>query len=354
MAEQKDSFVYCATQPLLFSQNSHEAIIQTLDRFLGYDENYFPLLFPAEVYEAALDTVNDAKIVFSSGVHPNYDLYEINPDQAVRDVGGRYAGKLSSARVDRTGHPTTMAVLELDPDPDIEQLIIEGKLSLSPSLGLTRDDAGNIIKIKFQNLLIFPETPNSMSVPRDQGTKILNSQPNHIQQSGKIMAEPTVIETTVEKPIVDPALAAKINEMAAQFTAFQSKTADLEAQIKAKNEELTKKDEAFAQFTEKIEAEKIAAKELEFQGLIHDPLFPEGLLKAENAEEILKSEFNASPAQFTRRVLSVYATQNTFLENAGGEQGQQFSKRKSESKWDTDEGKLLLVKLGVTREQMEG
>lgn len=359
---EKETHLYCATSPLYFSQNNHDAIIQTLDRHLGYDENWFPIFFPHEVYERALDTVNDAKIVFSSGVHPDYDLYELNPEQAVRDAGGRFAGSLTNARVDMTGHPTACATLALDPDPDIEQLIAEGKLSVSPSLGLTRDEAGNIIKVVFQNLLIFPETVNGPAVPGDPGTKILNTKPNPkhedhsinpTQFSGKTMNE------QIEKPIIDPAVTAQLQELAQQFSTFKTgletakaETEGLKAQLAAKDDELKAEKEAFAQFTAKLEDERAKAKEAEFQGLIHDPLFPEGLLKAENAEELLRTEFNTSPAQFTRRILTVYATQGKILGEKGQEQGQQFSQQKSESKWDSDEGKNLLSKLGVKRERM--
>ncbi len=359
---ENETHLYCSTTPLYFSQNNHDAIIQTLDRHLGYDENWFPIFFPHGVYERAIDTVNDAKIIFSGGGHPDYDLYELNPEQAVRDVGGRFAGYLTDARIDMTGHPTACATLVLDPDPDIEQLISEGKLSVSPSLGLTRDEAGNIIKVVFQNLLIFPETVSGPAVPGDPGTKILNTKPNPhnddhpinpTQFSGKTMTEP------IEKPVIDPAVTAQLTEITQQFSLFkQELTAQkqeaegLKAQLAAKDDELKTEKEAFAQFTKKLEEDKAKAKEAEFQGLIHDPLFPEGLLKAENAEELLRTEFNTSPAQFTRRILTVYVTQGKLLGEKGQEQGQQFSQQKSESKWDSDEGKNLLSKLGVKRERM--
>lgn len=361
MAE-KNTHLYCATTPLYFSPNNHDAIIQTLDRHLGYDENWYPIFFPHDVYESALDTINDARIIFSSGVHPDYDLYEVNPEQAVRDAGGRFAGNLTNARIDMTGHPTACATLALDPDPDIEQLITEGKLSVSPSLGLTRDEAGNIIKIKFQNLLIFPETVNGPAVPGDPGTKILNTKPNPkreehpTQFSGKTMTDP------IEKPVIDPAITAQLQELAQQFSTFKSgletakaETEGLKAQLAAKDNELKAKDEAFAQFTAKLEEDKAKAREADFQGLIHDPLFPEGLLKGDNAEELLRTEFTTSPAQFTRRILTVYASQEKLLGNMGKEQGQQFSQQKSESRWDSDEGKLLISKFskfGITRDRM--
>jgi hypothetical protein len=354
-----EHFIHCAKTPLFFSQANHDAIIQTLERHLGYDEDWYPLYFPTDVYASALDTVNDARIIFTSGIHPDFDQYEINPEQAVRDVGGRFAGYLTNARIDTIGHPTACATLALDSDPDIEQLIKEGKLSVSPSVGVTRDEAGDIIKMKFQNLLVFPETPGGMAVPGDPGTKILNSKknpkynPSQIddnlnENSGSTMTEKTVIET-VEKPVIDPAITAQIKEMAAQFTAFQNKTNDLETQLKAKDEALAKEKEAFAQFTAKIEADKVAAKELEFMGLIHDPLFPEGMLKAENAEAELKAEFQASPAQFTRRILSVYAAQNAFLGKHGKEEGQQFSSQKKEDGLSA-EARELYKKLGAKEE----
>jgi hypothetical protein len=73
------------------------------------------------------------------------------------------------------------------------------------------------------------------------------------------------------------------------------------------------------------------------------------MLKAENAEAELKAEFQASPAQFTRRVLSVYATQNAFLVKNGKEEGHQFSSQKQEDKI-SPEARELYKKLGAKEE----
>ncbi len=347
-----------AISPIL---NIHDCIFQTLDRVIDYDEYGNPIMYPADVYEAGISTASNAKIIFAMD-HPDPYLYEEDPEKAIREVGGREAGNLLDPYVNRTGHPTARGKLGLFSDPDIEALIADGKLSMSPSVWSTYDEMGRIVKIRFQNLLIFPEVPGGANVPRDPGTIILNTKP----KSGKTMTE------TIEKPVIDPALSAQISELAQQFTAFKTETEkakadtaklkeetdNLRAQLFKKDEELAKEKEAlkkekeaFEQFTAKLEQEKAEARNREFQGLIHDPMFPEGLLKAEKAEEILKAEFDASPIQFTRHVLSVYMTQNQHLEGKG-EQGQQFTKPKSDSKWDSDEGKMLLSKFGLKREQM--
>lgn len=341
--------------------NIHDCIFQTLDRIIDYDEYGDPICYPADIYEAGIPTAENAKIIFAMD-HPDPYLYEEDPERAIREVGGRVAGELLNPYVNRTGHPTARGQLGLFSDPDIEALIADGKLSMSPSLWSTYDDMGKISKIRFQNLLIFPEVPGGANVPRDPGTIILNTK----SKSGKTMSD------TIEKPVIDPALSAQISELAQQFKAFKAETdkaqaeteklkeetETLKAQLFKKDEELSKeKDallkekEAFAQFTARLEEERAAARDREFQGLINDPMFPEGLLKAENAAEILKAEFETSPIQFTRHVLSVYMTQNQFLDGKG-EQGQQFTKPKSDSKWDTDEGKMLLQKFNLKREQM--
>jgi hypothetical protein len=348
---------FFATGPIY---NIHDAIIQTLQRDIGYDEFGNPINYPPDIYEAALNTVSNSKVIFSpTGVHPDAYLYEQDQEKAVSDVGGRFSGIILQPYIDRTGHPTAKGKLALEPDPEIENLIASGHLSLSPSVWTTYDDYGKIIKIRFQNLIIFPEIPGGAFVPRDSGTIILNSKPNEAkppvnstQSTGKPM---TTDPTVIEKPVIDPALAAEIKqikEMAAQFTESKKTSDELKAQLEAKDAELKAEKEAFAQFTAKLEADKQAAREREFQGLINDPLFPPGLLKGDNAEEILKAEFAASPIQFTRRILTVFATQNAFLGEKGKEQGQQFSAPKSESKWDTSEGKTLLEKFGLKREQM--
>lgn len=328
--------------------NIHDCIFQTLDRIIDYDESGNPICYPADVYEAGINTANSAKIIFAMD-HPDPYLYEEDPEKAIREVGGKEAGSILNPYVNRTGHPTARGQLGLFPDPDIEALIADGKLSMSPSIWSTYDDAGKIIKIRFQNLLIFPEVPGGANVPRDPGTIILNTKPN----PGTIMAE------TIEKPVIDPAITAQLQELAQQFTAFKTEIAatkseaeGLKAQLASKDDELAKERETFAQFTAKLEEEKKAAVEREFQGLIHDPLFPEGLLKAENAETVLRDEFTMSPAQFTRRVLSVAFMQNKFLDKSG-EQGQQFTTQKTEESEIWTKGKSMFEKLGLKPEDIQ-
>jgi len=338
--------------------NVHDAIIQTLDRFLGYDNRGYPQLYPADVYEAALNTVTNSRIIYSPlGIHPDPYAYDLDPENAVKEIGGRFAGKILQPYVDKTGHPTTKGKLALEPDPELEDLIANGKLSLSPSVFATYDETGtNVITVRFQNLLIFPEIPGGPVVPGDPGTIFLNTKPNQ----GTIMTE------TIEKPVIDPAITAQLQELAQQFSVFKSEIAatkseaeGLKAQLSAKDEELAKERdeiakerETFAQFTAKLEEEKQAAVEREFQGLIHDPLFPEGLLKAENAETVLREEFTVSPAQFTRRVLSVAFLQNKFLDKSG-EQGQQFTTLKTEESEIWTKGKSMFEKLGLKPEDIQ-
>lgn len=339
--------------------NLHDCIFQTLDRVIDYDEDGKPICYPADVYEAGIHTADESQIIFALD-HPDAYLYEEDPEKAIREVGGKVAGALLNPYVNRIGHATARGQMGLIPDPDIEALIAEGKLSMSPSVWTTYDDEGRIIKIRFQNLLIFPEVPGGATVPRDPGTIILNTKKreettSQTQFSGKIMTE------TIEKPVVDPAVMAQLQELSQQFSTFKkdldtakSEADGLKAQLASKDEELAKERETFAQFTAKIEAEKEKTKIAEFQSLIHDPLFPEGLLKTENAEEQLKAEFDASPAQFAKKILTVYAMQNKFLAGAG-EQGQQFTKEKSEDPVSEmySKGKTMFEKFGLTPEDIK-
>jgi molecular chaperone GrpE (heat shock protein) len=349
--------------------NIHDAIIQTLDRLLGYDSRGYPQFYPANIYEAALPTVNNADVIYSpAGIHPDFYDYDLDPAKAIADVGAKRAGKILQPYVDRVGHPVVKGTLALDPDENIEQLISTGKLSMSTSVAATYDDMGNCVNVRFQNLLIFPEIPGGPVVPGDQGTIFLNTKkirtPNMTEQQGG----------AAQAPIDQGVVSARLDEIFNQFTAFRKESDELKAQlaaskdefntqmtkkaeefktqIEAKEAELTLTKEAMAQFTRKLEEDKAVAKEREFQSMIHDPLFPPGMLKGDDAEELLRQEFTESPAQFTRKVLSVYVNQNAFLEKKGGEQGQQFSKPKGDSKWDTDEGRMILGKLGLKREQM--
>jgi len=75
-------------------------------------------------------------------------------------------------------------------------------------------------------------------------------------------------------------------------------------------------------------------------------------LKADGAEEILRAEFTTSPAQFTRHVLSVYATQNTFLGTKGKEQGQQFTAQGKQNEV-YERGKDMFSKFGLAPEDIK-
>lgn len=341
-----------STSPVV---NIHDCIFQTLNRVVDYDEYGNPICFPADVYEAGLDTASGANIIFAMD-HPDPYLYEEDPERAIREVGGRVAGTILNPRVDRVGHPTARGQLGLYEDPDIEALIAEGKLSMSPSVWSTYDDTGRkIVKIRFQNLLIFPEVPGGANVPRDPGTIILNTKPKeetHTQFTGKTMTE------TIEKPVIDPAVTAQLQELAQQFTSFKetvkAESEGLKAQLAAKDEELAKERETFAQFTKQLEEKKELERIAEFKSLLHDPLFPEGLLKQEGGEDGLKAEFDASPVQFAKKLLTVYAMQNGFLAGSK-EQGQQFTKEKTEDVVAStfQKGKSMFEKLGVTQEDLK-
>ena len=337
MALQNETFVQCTDEPI-YGDRIHNAIIQTLDRHLGYDINRYPLFFPSTVYEAALQNATDVDIIFAQS-HPNFELYDANPEQAVREVGGQFAGKLRSPRIDKTGHPAAMGELALENNPNIEQLIKEGKLSLSPSLGITRDADGNIVKARLQNILIFPDLVGGPMIPGDPGTRILNNKPNPdfkkptIQKTGNTMTE---------KPdgAQAPLDLAGLAEMVAQFTVASKKAEEEKAQFTAM---LEAKDKELADFRASIAKQEADRRTNEFKALIEDPNFPVGMKAGDNAIETLRAEFEASPVQFTKKVVTAMAALGTELPE---EQGAQFTG--SKPKTLSDEEKAVCKRLGIT------
>lgn len=351
MKEVSQSF---ATGPIY---NIHDAIIQTLDRDLGWDEYGNRQIFSPDVYESALSTVSDSLIIYSpTGVHADAYKYEENPEEAISAIGGRIAGKILQPYIDKTGHPTVRGKLAFEPDQEIEKLISEGHLSLSPAVWTTYDDNGNVIRVRFQNLLIFPEIPGGPYVPGDPGTIILNSKPNN--KTGTNMTETQ--GGAAIAPQLDPQQLSSLVEMVSQFTAFQKKVEEREAESAKKAEE---REAQFSKLLEDekqkrlslesaIKAEKEAQKEAEWISVFTNPLLPEGMKKI--PEEQLKKEFYESPATFTNKLMSVFSMQNNFI-GTHGEQGQQFTKEKSEDPVSEmySKGKTMFDKFGLTPEDLK-
>jgi hypothetical protein len=326
MALKNETYIQCTGEPV-YGDRIHNAIIQTLDRHLGYDINRYPLFFPSTVYEAALKNATDVDIIFAQS-HPNFELYDVNPEQAVREVGGQFAGKLRGARVDKIGHPAAMGELALSANADIEQLIKEGKLSLSPSLGIVRDTDGNIVKARLQNILLFPELVGGPMIPGDPGTRILNNRPNPLHKKPTIKTD----DLMTEKPdgAQAPVDLASLAEMVAQFTASSKKAEEEKAQFTAM---LAAKDKELADFRASIAKQEADRKDAEFKALIQDPNFPTGLKAGEGFEATLRAEFEASPVQFTKKVVTAMATLAAPLP---GEQGAQFAKQSMKKHTDAE------------------
>jgi len=336
MALKNETSVQCTSEPI---SNIHQVMFQTLERNLGYDEYGLPIFFPKDAYQSAIENANNVKIVFSSGVHPDFELYDVDPAKAIREAGGREAGVLLNPYINTVGHPMAYGDFGLYNDPDIELLNQEGHLSMSPSLGLTRDEKGNITKIRLQNILIFPEIPGGEYVPRDPGTKLLNSQHNPLNKKSTIQKTGN---TMTEKPdgAQAPIDLAGLAEMVAQFTASSKKAEEEKAQFTAM---LEAKDKALADLQASIAKQEAARKDSEFKALIEDPNFPVGMKAGDGFEATLRAEFEASPVQFTKKVVTAMATLGTQLP---GEQGAQFTGQKP--KKHTDAEIAIYKKLGLS------
>lgn len=339
--------------PMFFSGrlvNIHDATIQTLDRYFTTDHLGRPLMYPSEIYEKAMQYMDGADIVFAPE-HPDFKLYDQDPDEAVKQAKGRFVGKLRGPYIDRTGHPKVRAKLEINNDPELEQMIREGKLSISPSLGVIQDENGNVKNIRFQNLLLFPEEAGSAQIPGDLGTGILNTQKiessnyqnsknqNPATATGTSMADGTGgtgSGSNGQGGDATPSTA----EIMQQFTAMKQNQERLERMIKEKDDTINRQ-------ASLIEQNQQFQKDMDWKALADS--LPKGLTQGEQYD-ISRHEFDENPAQFCKKVIDIIQKDVTVKVQ---EQGQQFMKEMQiDPAWE--KGKEMFQKLGLTAQDFVG
>lgn len=168
---------------LATSSKPHETILQTLNRWLAYENGNTYLSFESfSGTEADWDTV---PVIYAQD-HLDMRLVIENVDEAIRQVGGRLLppGTVTNCSVIKPGQPRLVADTQFT-DSDLQKLYNEGKLSLSTGFFAKVDEEGKIIgKVVPNHILIFKQDDTNQ--PRDKGAMFLNKQEQEMPDSEQI------------------------------------------------------------------------------------------------------------------------------------------------------------------------
>lgn len=179
----------------------HDAILQTLNREIG------GYCFPVEPFTQSVSAWEGIPVVYAND-HPDMKLFTENPTKALEAIKGEIVGQVSKPYIATEGHPRLMGGVT-NTNPDVAQLIKEGKASLSTGFigsvasGImgTADKTPEIARVVPNHVLLFKE--DSENMPKDHGAFILNKE-DYIEftNRGEIMANETTTDK-IKQPIID-------------------------------------------------------------------------------------------------------------------------------------------------------
>ena len=341
------------TNAELLSIESHDAILQTLERWIpGYDvgkgkEGY--VYFSKEPFEKTIDDWNGTDLVFGTE-HPNMKLFTSNPEEALKRVNARIIGKLSKAEIETAGHPRLIGTLKID-DEEVSELYDKGKLSLSTGFIAPINEEYRISGKTIPNhILLFEE--DGITQPKDHGALILNMA--EIKNEGKILSaknetELKAIAEGVKKEFdrlwtflkgittakenkkevenqernlnLEEEEMEKVEELTSKLettkTELTNKTSKFETATKAHEDEVKGYKEKIAEFENK-EAEKVKAeRDAQFEQIVAK--LPPGMTHKEEDKVALRAKFDNDPTKLMAELMSLEHKEGT------GEEGNEFA-----------------------------
>jgi hypothetical protein len=184
------------------------SIIQMLDRWVPDERT--GMFFKAEAFPDTIDQWNGIPLVFAND-HPDLDLFENDPQSALKKVTGRIVGKCSNTRYVQQGHPHILTALEIT-DQECVDLWQAGKLSLSTAFWATVSGTDVIGDVRPNHVLLFAET--AADQPKDKGTLI------QLSQRGKTMTTEQMPPVQNEGRALSGVNAPELTSIATQLAAF--------------------------------------------------------------------------------------------------------------------------------------
>jgi hypothetical protein len=303
-----------------------KTILQTLN------EQHGDIYYGVDPFTLGVDAWNGCPLVFNeSGIHPELDDFESNPEDAMKGVDAVVAGNLKDTRVEIEGQPRLMGNPVITLDRALE-LWKEGNLSLSTAFScdaLTEENGGTSIagNIKPNHILLFPRDKAN---PKDKGTFILNSEgkmnptlksaldtiaealkgkPDVGTQSANSKTEEIQMQAEIDKLKADVEKLSAANtdlngKVAASKTELDAKTAELEALKVANTEQAT----ALA----KVEQEKKDAAWVSLKNTL-----PKGMTATPETEGELRKMAESDPLAFSAKLATIKVANSRGKEGDG-------------------------------------
>jgi len=331
------------------SADFKNTIVQTLDATIPKpDKPEEDVYYSKEAFQKAVDEgmMDNTKIILTDGIHPfNFELFERDPEEAMRQIGAEDAGVLLDPRVELEGQPRLMGNFHLT-NPKAVDLWKAGNLSLSTGLNcLTtpngevkgRDDISEITD--FNHIIVFPRDKAN---PRDKGTFILNSEPvgeDVTDENNKAKAALIALWNTMfpkESPPAEPEkkVAAGNSEEQSMVSekelqdardaakALELKNSDLEKTVKEQGqkletlgkqvETLTATNSEYKNAEDKRKQAERDATWLELKNSL-----PKGLTATPADEKALRDEAEGDPLAFSKRLTALKIQNSTQKQGSG-------------------------------------
>lgn len=130
----------------------HSLILDRLD-FLQPNKGR-PVYYSAKEFEQAISSFQNLPLIFARK-HPDPDLVLQDLDAAIKAVDGKLAGHSSNIFISNTGSPKLQGDVEIT-DPDVEELIKEGKIYVSNAFQGRVNTEGTIYGITGNHVLLYP------------------------------------------------------------------------------------------------------------------------------------------------------------------------------------------------------
>lgn len=159
--------VFYFTNSGAITLSKHDAILQTLDRWIG---GYF---MNASAFNP--DAWDGIPIIYQqNGIHPDLLKFATNPVEELKRINGKLVGVNRSPAIDVNGHARLTSNLTIE-DSMVDGLINSKKISLSTGFFGKSDEANKLTATTPNHILLFEEGSGGSAAPVDIGAIILNS-----------------------------------------------------------------------------------------------------------------------------------------------------------------------------------
>jgi len=247
------------------SDSVYDVILNRLD--LRHENNGKSFKYDADEFRQALPLFQDTPLIFAK-VHPQH-VGQMPLEDALREVDGRVIGTPQDVLVNPNG---TLFRGKLSiTDPEVNELVKEGRALLSTAFSAAPDENGVLRNIVPNHILVYPAEPGAPN-PGDQAALFLNQKPS---KNGDQMGEEPKTDKQLDLMRELVANQAAKDELQVKVTEQTETILNQKADIEAKNRTITEKDGVITQKNElianqKTEIEALNTKVTELSGIIEE------------------------------------------------------------------------------------